>query len=134
MLAVAGRWVPASRTVASLPRSLEGGLPPADRMGLTRLQAAFREHHALQCGFSARRDCWYLPAIFLARNKSPESRSDPWRISTVIFLPLYGLRQHHRSHRISGMSAAQGEHLDKGRRRREDAPLLSGTAQYPGPT
>ena len=37
------------QTVASLPE-LEGGLPLGPD-GLTRLQAAFREHHALQCGF-----------------------------------------------------------------------------------
>ncbi len=35
-------------TVASLPE-IEGSPLGAD--GLTRLQAAFREHHALQCGF-----------------------------------------------------------------------------------
>jgi 2-furoyl-CoA dehydrogenase 2Fe-2S iron sulfur subunit len=37
------------QTVASLSE-LEGGIPP-ERGGLTRLQTAFREHHALQCGY-----------------------------------------------------------------------------------
>ncbi len=36
------------QSVASLPQ-LEGRAPGAD--GLTPLQAAFRQHHALQCGF-----------------------------------------------------------------------------------
>jgi aerobic-type carbon monoxide dehydrogenase small subunit (CoxS/CutS family) len=36
------------RTVASLPE-LEGDAP--DEAGLTRLQRAFRDHHALQCGY-----------------------------------------------------------------------------------
>jgi len=38
--------------------------------GLTRLQAAFREHHALQCGFCTP-GLLVSTAIFLARNKSP---------------------------------------------------------------
>jgi 2-furoyl-CoA dehydrogenase 2Fe-2S iron sulfur subunit len=56
------------QTVASLPE-LEGGLPLGPD-GLTRLQAAFREHHALQCGFCTP-GLLVSTAIFLARNKSP---------------------------------------------------------------
>jgi 2-furoyl-CoA dehydrogenase 2Fe-2S iron sulfur subunit len=56
------------QTVASLPE-LEGGSPVrAD--GLTRLQAAFREHHALQCGFCTP-GLLVSTAIFLARNRHP---------------------------------------------------------------
>lgn len=55
------------QTVASLPE-LEGGLPSAD--GLTPLQAAFREQHALQCGFCTP-GLLVSTAIFLARTKTP---------------------------------------------------------------
>jgi 2-furoyl-CoA dehydrogenase 2Fe-2S iron sulfur subunit len=56
------------QTVASLPE-LEGGHPlGAD--GLTRLQAAFREHHALQCGFCTP-GLLVSTAIFLARTPHP---------------------------------------------------------------
>jgi 2-furoyl-CoA dehydrogenase 2Fe-2S iron sulfur subunit len=56
------------QTVASLPE-LEVGSPLGPD-GLTRLQAAFREHHALQCGFCTP-GLLVSTAIFLARNKSP---------------------------------------------------------------
>ncbi|MDB6082731.1 MAG: (2Fe-2S)-binding protein [Gammaproteobacteria bacterium] len=56
------------QTVASLPE-LEGG-QPLDPDGLTRLQAAFREHHALQCGFCTP-GLLVSTAIFLARTRSP---------------------------------------------------------------
>jgi 2-furoyl-CoA dehydrogenase 2Fe-2S iron sulfur subunit len=56
------------QTVASLAE-LEGG-HPVGADGLTRLQAAFREHHALQCGFCTP-GLLVSTAIFLARNKSP---------------------------------------------------------------
>jgi aerobic-type carbon monoxide dehydrogenase small subunit (CoxS/CutS family) len=56
------------QTVASLPE-LEGNLPlSAD--GLTPLQAAFREHHALQCGFCTP-GLLVSTAIFLARTEAP---------------------------------------------------------------
>jgi 2-furoyl-CoA dehydrogenase 2Fe-2S iron sulfur subunit len=56
------------QTVASL-RELEGGVPLGpDR--LTRLQTAFREHHALQCGFCTP-GLLVSTAIFLARNQRP---------------------------------------------------------------
>jgi 2-furoyl-CoA dehydrogenase 2Fe-2S iron sulfur subunit len=58
------------QTVASLPE-LEGGLPLGSN-GLTRLQAAFHEHHALQCGFCTP-GLLVSTAIFLARNESPSS-------------------------------------------------------------
>jgi 2-furoyl-CoA dehydrogenase 2Fe-2S iron sulfur subunit len=53
------------QTVASLPELC--GEPAG---GLTRLQAAFREHHALQCGFCTP-GLLVSTAIFLARNESP---------------------------------------------------------------
>jgi aerobic-type carbon monoxide dehydrogenase small subunit (CoxS/CutS family) len=56
------------QTVASLPE-LEGGLPLGPD-GLTRLQTAFREHHALQCGFCTP-GLLVSTAIFLARTKHP---------------------------------------------------------------
>jgi 2-furoyl-CoA dehydrogenase 2Fe-2S iron sulfur subunit len=56
------------QTVASLCE-LEGGFPLGPD-GLTRLQAAFREHHALQCGFCTP-GLLVSTAIFLARNKRP---------------------------------------------------------------
>jgi 2-furoyl-CoA dehydrogenase 2Fe-2S iron sulfur subunit len=56
------------RTVASLAE-LEGG-HPVGTDGLTRLQAAFREHHALQCGFCTP-GLLVSTAIFLARTPSP---------------------------------------------------------------
>jgi aerobic-type carbon monoxide dehydrogenase small subunit (CoxS/CutS family) len=56
------------QTVASLPE-IEGNSPlSAD--GLTPLQAAFREHHALQCGFCTP-GLLVSTAIFLARTKAP---------------------------------------------------------------
>jgi 2-furoyl-CoA dehydrogenase 2Fe-2S iron sulfur subunit len=59
------------QTVASLSE-LEGGHPLGPD-GLTRLQAAFREHHALQCGFCTP-GLLVSTAIFLARTQHP-SRS-----------------------------------------------------------
>ncbi len=56
------------QTVSSLP-ALEGGLP-LNAGGLTRLQSAFREHHALQCGFCTP-GLLVSTAIFLARNRNP---------------------------------------------------------------
>jgi len=47
----------------------EGGQAPGPD-GLTRLQAAFREHHALQCGFCTP-GLLVSTAIFLARNPHP---------------------------------------------------------------
>jgi len=56
------------QTVASL-RELEGD-HPAGSDGLTRLQRAFREHHALQCGFCTP-GLLVATAVFLARTPSP---------------------------------------------------------------
>jgi 2-furoyl-CoA dehydrogenase 2Fe-2S iron sulfur subunit len=55
------------QTVASLPE-VEGDAPGPD--GLTRLQAAFREHHALQCGFCTP-GLLVSTAVFLARTRRP---------------------------------------------------------------
>lgn len=54
-------------TVASLA-ALEGD--PEPRAGLTRLQRAFREHHALQCGYCTP-GLLVSTALFLAQNPSP---------------------------------------------------------------
>jgi 2-furoyl-CoA dehydrogenase 2Fe-2S iron sulfur subunit len=56
------------QTVASLPE-LEGGCPLGSD-GLTPLQAAFREHHALQCGFCTP-GLLVSTAVFLARTRHP---------------------------------------------------------------
>jgi 2-furoyl-CoA dehydrogenase 2Fe-2S iron sulfur subunit len=56
------------QTVASLPE-LEGDLPLGPE-GLTRLQAAFRKHHALQCGFCTP-GLLVSTAVFLARSGRP---------------------------------------------------------------
>jgi aerobic-type carbon monoxide dehydrogenase small subunit (CoxS/CutS family) len=56
------------QTVASLSE-LEGGSPLGPD-GLTRLQAAFREHHALQCGFCTP-GLLVSTAVFLARTGRP---------------------------------------------------------------
>jgi aerobic-type carbon monoxide dehydrogenase small subunit (CoxS/CutS family) len=56
------------QTVASLPE-IEGG-GPLGPDGLTRLQSAFREHHALQCGFCTP-GLLVSTAVFLARTRSP---------------------------------------------------------------
>lgn len=56
------------QTVASLPELEGGSALSAD--GLTPLQAAFREHHALQCGFCTP-GLLVSTAIFLARTKAP---------------------------------------------------------------
>jgi len=56
------------QTVASLPE-LESALP-SSADGLTPLQSAFREHHALQCGFCTP-GLLVSTAIFLARTKAP---------------------------------------------------------------
>jgi aerobic-type carbon monoxide dehydrogenase small subunit (CoxS/CutS family) len=58
----------AVQTVASLP-ALDGGVRP-EHDGLTRLQAAFREHHALQCGFCTP-GLLVSTALFLAQHQSP---------------------------------------------------------------
>ncbi len=56
------------QTVASLA-VLEGDAA-VNREGLTRLQAAFRSHHALQCGFCTP-GLLVSTAVFLARNPQP---------------------------------------------------------------
>jgi aerobic-type carbon monoxide dehydrogenase small subunit (CoxS/CutS family) len=56
------------QTIASLP-ALEGGRP-LNAEGLTPLQAAFREHHALQCGFCTP-GLLVSTAVFLARTPNP---------------------------------------------------------------
>jgi aerobic-type carbon monoxide dehydrogenase small subunit (CoxS/CutS family) len=56
------------QSVASLA-ALEGGAA-ADADGLTPLQRAFREHHALQCGFCTP-GLLVSTAVFLARCKTP---------------------------------------------------------------
>ena len=55
------------QTVASLGELDGGGRGPD---GLTRLQAAFREHHALQCGFCTT-GLLVSTAVFLARTPAP---------------------------------------------------------------
>jgi 2-furoyl-CoA dehydrogenase 2Fe-2S iron sulfur subunit len=60
------------QTVASLPE-LEGGLPLGPD-GLTRLQASFREHHALQCGFCTP-GLLVSTAVFLARTRRPSRQA-----------------------------------------------------------
>jgi aerobic-type carbon monoxide dehydrogenase small subunit (CoxS/CutS family) len=55
------------QTVASLAQ-IEGDPPGPE--GLTPLQAAFREHHALQCGFCTP-GLLVSTAIFLARTRAP---------------------------------------------------------------
>jgi aerobic-type carbon monoxide dehydrogenase small subunit (CoxS/CutS family) len=56
------------QSVASLP-TLEG-CKELGSGGLTRLQAAFREHHALQCGFCTP-GLLVSTALFLAENRTP---------------------------------------------------------------
>ena len=58
------------QTVASLP-ALEGDQEPQE--GLTRLQRAFRDHHALQCGYCTP-GLLVSTALFLARNPSPHRK------------------------------------------------------------
>jgi aerobic-type carbon monoxide dehydrogenase small subunit (CoxS/CutS family) len=55
------------QTIASLP-TLEGAEPEDN--GLTRLQRAFREHHALQCGYCTP-GMLVATASFLAENPVP---------------------------------------------------------------
>lgn len=62
------------QSVASLSE-LEGGAPGKE--GLTRLQAAFRQHHALQCGFCTP-GLLVSTAMFLAEHKAP-GRAAPGR-------------------------------------------------------
>lgn len=66
MLAVQGDGC-VVQTIASLP-ALEGDEP--DSSGLTRLQRAFRDHHALQCGYCTP-GMLVSTARFLAENSSP---------------------------------------------------------------
>jgi 2-furoyl-CoA dehydrogenase 2Fe-2S iron sulfur subunit len=56
------------QSVASLAELEGGAAPGAD--GLTRLQSAFREHHALQCGFCTP-GILVSTAVFLARCRTP---------------------------------------------------------------
>jgi aerobic-type carbon monoxide dehydrogenase small subunit (CoxS/CutS family) len=56
------------QTIASLA-DIEGGSPRGPD-GLTKLQAAFREHHALQCGFCTP-GLLVATAIFLSRTRHP---------------------------------------------------------------
>jgi aerobic-type carbon monoxide dehydrogenase small subunit (CoxS/CutS family) len=58
----------AVQTIASLPAFEAGGAPEID--GLTRLQRAFRDHHALQCGYCTP-GLLVSTAKFLAEFKSP---------------------------------------------------------------
>jgi aerobic-type carbon monoxide dehydrogenase small subunit (CoxS/CutS family) len=55
------------QTIASLPALEADNLP---ENGLTRLQRAFREHHALQCGYCTP-GLLVSTALFLARNPAP---------------------------------------------------------------
>jgi len=70
------------QTVASLGE-LEGDVP-AGRDGLTRLQTAFREHHALQCGYCTP-GLLVSTALFLSQRKaaarSATSCASPGRAS-----------------------------------------------------
>ena len=68
----------AVQSVASLPE-LEGCIPPqspppsakeAEAARLTPLQRAFRDHHALQCGYCTP-GLLVSTALFLAQNKTP---------------------------------------------------------------
>ena len=56
------------QTIASLPE-LEGNKELES--GLTRLQRAFREHHALQCGYCTP-GLLVSTALFLAENSAPD--------------------------------------------------------------
>jgi aerobic-type carbon monoxide dehydrogenase small subunit (CoxS/CutS family) len=58
----------AVQTIASLPAFEAGGQSGPD--GLTRLQRAFRDHHALQCGYCTP-GLLVATAKFLAEYKSP---------------------------------------------------------------
>ncbi len=62
------------QTVASLGE-LEGDIP-AGPDGLTRLQTAFREHHALQCGYCTP-GLLVSTALFLSKHKA--TRASPGR-------------------------------------------------------
>jgi aerobic-type carbon monoxide dehydrogenase small subunit (CoxS/CutS family) len=57
------------QTIASLP-ALDGK-EELERGGLTRLQRAFREHHALQCGYCTP-GLLVSTALFLAENPAPK--------------------------------------------------------------
>jgi 2-furoyl-CoA dehydrogenase 2Fe-2S iron sulfur subunit len=57
------------QSIASLP-ALEG-CRELGSDGLTRLQMAFREHHALQCGFCTP-GLLVSTALFLSENKAPD--------------------------------------------------------------
>jgi len=56
------------QTIASLPEFEDGAEPGGD--GLTRLQRAFRDHHALQCGYCTP-GLLVSTAVFLAQFQSP---------------------------------------------------------------
>jgi len=58
----------AVQTIASLPSLEGGGVSGGD--GLTRLQRAFRNHHALQCGYCTP-GLLVATARFLADHRSP---------------------------------------------------------------
>ena len=64
------------QTVASLGE-LEGATP-AGRDGLTPLQLAFREHHALQCGFCTP-GLLVSTALFLSQHRTARDGADPGR-------------------------------------------------------
>ena len=56
------------------------------------MQAAFREHHGLQCGFCT--PGMVMSAVDLAkRNKNPTEQRDP-RLARGQYLPLHRLSQH----------------------------------------
>ncbi len=71
--------------------TLEGVGTPDD---LSRVQAAFNEHYAAQCGFCTPGFVLATTAL-LEENPSPDARGDP-RGARRPHLPLHGLRQDHR--------------------------------------
>ena len=103
--------------------TVEGLAPPGDG-ALHPLQAAFREAHALQCGFCTPGILMSMVA-FLRDHPAAERARHP-RGARRTSLPLHRLRQHRRGRRASLMTPSVGSRVV----RNEDARLLTGRALF----
>ena len=69
----------------------------ADGDTLHPMQAAFKEHHALQCGFCT--PGMVMCALDLVKRNGEAERGGDSRLSRRQFLPLHRLPQHREGHR-----------------------------------
>ncbi len=97
------------------------------------MQAAFREHHGLQCGFCT--PGMVMSAVDLAKQRQESDRAPDPRMARGQHLPLHRLSQHRQGDQSRGDRHAGGQDMTADGigapvRRKEDLRFLTGRGNY----